>query len=235
MARLMGWIGGPLPFDRHDWYVDRCGEEVRYVIDFYFDDDKAGSPEVSQDAVNAAMIRNLACHGVVDAMQQRPCLCCIILRCHHAVTRFLASYCGGRLMVCLMETCNDASVGVQELVLVPQSLPHDSHPRPLAYCVQHKFAMCHANVWSPKLCSRLCAALTASASLNSVLITVLTSHTLQAFTLRVRPAVDTPAAALDRVKMNIYTTFAKYGLPCPVTGHESGQFKQPNAEVRTNG
>jgi hypothetical protein len=22
-------------FDRHDWYVDRCGKEVRYVIDFY--------------------------------------------------------------------------------------------------------------------------------------------------------------------------------------------------------
>jgi len=24
-----------LPFDRHDWYVDRCGTEVHYVIDFY--------------------------------------------------------------------------------------------------------------------------------------------------------------------------------------------------------
>lgn len=24
-----------LPFDRHDWIVDRCGTEVRYVIDFY--------------------------------------------------------------------------------------------------------------------------------------------------------------------------------------------------------
>ncbi len=35
-----------MPFDRHDWFVDRCGEEVRYVIDFYFDDDKAGSPKV---------------------------------------------------------------------------------------------------------------------------------------------------------------------------------------------
>lgn len=23
------------PFDRHDWYVDRCGTQVRYVIDFY--------------------------------------------------------------------------------------------------------------------------------------------------------------------------------------------------------
>lgn len=25
----------PLPFDRHDWIVDRCGREVRYIIDYY--------------------------------------------------------------------------------------------------------------------------------------------------------------------------------------------------------
>lgn len=24
-----------LPYDRHDWIVDRCGKEVRYVIDYY--------------------------------------------------------------------------------------------------------------------------------------------------------------------------------------------------------
>ncbi|MCJ1296943.1 hypothetical protein MMC34_008512, partial [Xylographa carneopallida] len=30
-----GVLGGPLPFDRHDWVVDRCGKEVRYVIDYY--------------------------------------------------------------------------------------------------------------------------------------------------------------------------------------------------------
>ncbi|KAL4437476.1 hypothetical protein ABPG77_003457 [Micractinium sp. CCAP 211/92] len=87
LARLSSWLGGPLPFDRHDWYVDRCGREVRYVIDFYFDDDKAGSPE--------------------------------------------------------------------------------------------------------------------------------------AFDIRVRPALDSPGAALDRVKMWIYENFAQYGLPCPVTGHPS--------------
>lgn len=23
------------PFDRHDWYIDRCGTQIRYVIDFY--------------------------------------------------------------------------------------------------------------------------------------------------------------------------------------------------------
>lgn len=44
---MKSWLGGPLPFDRHDWYVDRCGQEVRYVIDFYFDENKAGTPDVS--------------------------------------------------------------------------------------------------------------------------------------------------------------------------------------------
>lgn len=24
-----------MPFDRHDWVVDRCGKEVRYIIDYY--------------------------------------------------------------------------------------------------------------------------------------------------------------------------------------------------------
>jgi len=46
LARLQSWLGGQLPFDRHDWYLDRCGEEVRYVIDFYFHEEKAGTPEV---------------------------------------------------------------------------------------------------------------------------------------------------------------------------------------------
>ncbi|KAK1786327.1 hypothetical protein P4O66_018024 [Electrophorus voltai] len=34
-ARFRHWIGHELPFDRHDWIVDRCGKEVRYVIDYY--------------------------------------------------------------------------------------------------------------------------------------------------------------------------------------------------------
>lgn len=31
-----------LPFDRHDWIVDRCGKEVRYIIDYYDIGDKDG-------------------------------------------------------------------------------------------------------------------------------------------------------------------------------------------------
>jgi cytochrome c heme-lyase len=34
-ALMLNWLGYKLPFDRHDWYVDRCGQEVRYIIDFY--------------------------------------------------------------------------------------------------------------------------------------------------------------------------------------------------------
>ncbi len=31
-------FGHTAPFDRHDWVVDRGGEEVRYVIDYYHDE-----------------------------------------------------------------------------------------------------------------------------------------------------------------------------------------------------
>ena len=34
-ARFLNFLGFKLPFDRHDWIVDRCGTDVRYVIDFY--------------------------------------------------------------------------------------------------------------------------------------------------------------------------------------------------------
>ncbi|XP_014219623.1 cytochrome c-type heme lyase [Copidosoma floridanum] len=34
-ARIRYWLGYNLPFDRHDWIVDRCGRNVKYVIDYY--------------------------------------------------------------------------------------------------------------------------------------------------------------------------------------------------------
>jgi len=34
-ARFRSWLGYELPFDRHDWVIDRCGKDVRYVIDYY--------------------------------------------------------------------------------------------------------------------------------------------------------------------------------------------------------
>ncbi|KAI8834857.1 cytochrome c/c1 heme-lyase [Chytridium lagenaria] len=41
-ARIMNLLGYTLPFDRHDWTIDRCGTSVRYVIDFY-----AGAPDAN--------------------------------------------------------------------------------------------------------------------------------------------------------------------------------------------
>lgn len=49
--------------------------------------------------------------------------------------------------------------------------------------------------------------------------------TPEAFETVTRPALDSPAAALDRVKMAIYQRFAEWGLPCPVTGHEPGHHR----------
>eukprot|EP00118_Oscarella_pearsei_P004945 m.21983 g.21983 ORF g.21983 m.21983 type:complete len:135 (+) comp28258_c0_seq3:3-407(+) len=34
-ARIRQWMGYELPFDRHDWIIDRCGRDVRYIIDYY--------------------------------------------------------------------------------------------------------------------------------------------------------------------------------------------------------
>ena len=34
-ARMKEFVGYKPPFDRHDWVVDRCGAEVRYLIDYY--------------------------------------------------------------------------------------------------------------------------------------------------------------------------------------------------------
>ena len=44
-AMMYVMAGGQKPFDRHDWYIDRCGQQVRYVIDFYFDEARAGDPD----------------------------------------------------------------------------------------------------------------------------------------------------------------------------------------------
>ncbi|KAG2439316.1 hypothetical protein HXX76_004675 [Chlamydomonas incerta] len=64
LAWVRHMLGGPAPFDRHDWVIDRCGKEVRYIIDFYFFDDKAGTPQAFEivarpavDSVEAALDR----------------------------------------------------------------------------------------------------------------------------------------------------------------------------------
>ncbi len=41
-ARWNTLIGYRAPFDRHDWVVDRCGERIEYVIDFYAGKEEKG-------------------------------------------------------------------------------------------------------------------------------------------------------------------------------------------------
>jgi len=43
-ARFLSTIGYNAPYDRHDWTIDRCGTDVRYIIDFY--DGPSPSPDV---------------------------------------------------------------------------------------------------------------------------------------------------------------------------------------------
>ncbi|KAJ3097198.1 hypothetical protein HDU97_005083 [Phlyctochytrium planicorne] len=43
-ARILNFLGYKLPFDRHDWTVDRCGKPVKYVIDFYSGASENGAP-----------------------------------------------------------------------------------------------------------------------------------------------------------------------------------------------
>merc|ERR1711915_341284 len=54
-ARFRGWLGYEMPFDRHDWIVDRCGKEVRYIIDYYDGDLDPGSHRFAQLDVRPAM------------------------------------------------------------------------------------------------------------------------------------------------------------------------------------
>eukprot|EP00916_Digyalum_oweni_P006117 GHVL01010538.1.p1 GENE.GHVL01010538.1~~GHVL01010538.1.p1 ORF type:complete len:173 (+),score=14.70 GHVL01010538.1:23-541(+) len=34
-SRIYTFVGFQAPFDRHDWHIDRCGKQRRYIIDFY--------------------------------------------------------------------------------------------------------------------------------------------------------------------------------------------------------
>lgn len=54
-ARIRNWMGYELPFDRHDWIVDRCGKEVRYVIDYYSTDNSPNKYQVALLDVRPAL------------------------------------------------------------------------------------------------------------------------------------------------------------------------------------
>ncbi|TDH67458.1 hypothetical protein CCR75_005964 [Bremia lactucae] len=64
MMNLLGW--SVLPFDRHDWIVDRDGKEVRYVIDFYSGAATPGKPLSVYLDVRPALD---SVEGVVDRLR----------------------------------------------------------------------------------------------------------------------------------------------------------------------
>lgn len=43
-ARIRSAFGTEPPFDRHDWFVDRCGTNIRYIVDFYDGQPTPSSP-----------------------------------------------------------------------------------------------------------------------------------------------------------------------------------------------
>jgi cytochrome c heme-lyase len=47
------------PFDRHDWFIDRCGKEVRYVIDYYHDEEKSPLDQMPKDQKDASAIKSI--------------------------------------------------------------------------------------------------------------------------------------------------------------------------------
>lgn len=55
-ARINGLMGYQLPFDRHDWVVERCGgERIEYVIDFYQGKPVASSSSSQQKGESGIM------------------------------------------------------------------------------------------------------------------------------------------------------------------------------------
>ncbi|KAG7396088.1 putative ATP-dependent RNA helicase ddx49 [Phytophthora boehmeriae] len=66
-AKIMNTLGwSVLPFDRHDWVVDRDGKEVRYVIDFYSGQPEPGRPLSVYLDVRPALD---SVEGVVDRLR----------------------------------------------------------------------------------------------------------------------------------------------------------------------
>ncbi|CDR94327.1 cytochrome c/c1 heme lyase, putative [Babesia bigemina] len=61
-ARLRHLMGYKLPYDRHDWTVDRCGKLVRYIIDFY----EGRAPNDEPIAVYMDVRPELSMGGIVD-------------------------------------------------------------------------------------------------------------------------------------------------------------------------
>lgn len=58
-AYIKTLLGHPAPFDRHDWIVDRGGQEVRYVIDYYHDESKVTADQIPQQLQDAHAMQSI--------------------------------------------------------------------------------------------------------------------------------------------------------------------------------
>jgi Cytochrome c/c1 heme lyase len=50
----------PAPFDRHDWVVDRGGQEVRYIIDYYHDESAVEKDQNPKHLHDLTSMRSIA-------------------------------------------------------------------------------------------------------------------------------------------------------------------------------
>ena len=53
------FLGWPMPFDRHDWYVKRGDKEVRYVIDYYYDEDAGEMDQVPTELHDFSSVKSI--------------------------------------------------------------------------------------------------------------------------------------------------------------------------------
>jgi cytochrome c heme-lyase len=95
-ARLKMIFGHPEPFDRHDWYIDRGGEEVRYIIDYYHDESNIGNDKKPKNMHDATSMKSIK-------VEVRPALDSLGALLHRAVKMPLAMFTGDPRLKLLAE------------------------------------------------------------------------------------------------------------------------------------
>lgn len=207
-------LGGPAPFDRHDWIVDRCGKEVRYVIDFYFYDEKAGTPQVRAAGRRGQRVLAVPCDGWPrSGMQGRPhkpkpkpkpasggryCQPGRGIPFLHAQLLLLLQL--GRSRQCALAR---RGAGCLMLSAAAEALRHAPWLCRSRTTSTGPFPFMHSSAGGGGTLSVACPC----------------PACVQAFEIVARPALDSFESALDRAKMAIYVQFAAWGLPCPISGH----------------
>jgi len=58
-AKFRQLLGMPIPFDRHDWIVDRGGVEVRYIIDYYHDESNVDNDAKPKDKSDFHAVKSI--------------------------------------------------------------------------------------------------------------------------------------------------------------------------------